>query len=84
MPLKIMMLVKLRNTIRRKFKIDILNDSNLNNNLIFFFEILYRTGEVIMEIEMPIPQVTDVAFGGPNLDILYVTTGNRDGKQPEG
>lgn len=27
-----------------------------------------------MEIPIPAKQVTSVAFGGPNLDILYVTT----------
>lgn len=32
----------------------------------------------------PAKQVTSMAFGGPNLDILYVTTAatNRDGEQP--
>lgn len=37
-----------------------------------------------MEINIPATQVTSVAFGGPNLDILYVTTANKDGKQPKG
>lgn len=37
-----------------------------------------------MEIEMPATQATSLAFGGPELDILFVTTGNKDGKQPEG
>lgn len=37
-----------------------------------------------MDIELPATQITSVAFGGPNLDILYVTTANKDGKQPEG
>lgn len=32
---------------------------------------------VIHEIPMPTPQVTSVAFGGPNLDILYVTTAGK-------
>lgn len=37
-----------------------------------------------MNIELPATQVTSLAFGGPDLDILYVTTANKDGKQPEG
>lgn len=37
-----------------------------------------------MEILLPATQITSLAFGGPNLDILYVTTANKDGKQPEG
>lgn len=32
---------------------------------------------------MPVNEISSVAFGGPNLDTLYVTTGNLDGKQPE-
>lgn len=31
-----------------------------------------------MEIEIPSPAVTSVAFGGANLDELYVTTGDRN------
>lgn len=33
---------------------------------------------------MPTSQITNCAFGGPNLDILYVTTAatERDSKQP--
>lgn len=37
-----------------------------------------------MEIKLPATQVSSLAFGGPNLDILFVTTANKDGKQPEG
>ncbi|XP_055307261.1 regucalcin-like, partial [Sitodiplosis mosellana] len=33
-----------------------------------------RTKKVVLEIEMPATQVTSLAFGGPKLDILYVTT----------
>lgn len=35
---------------------------------------------------MPTSQITNCAFGGPNLDILYVTTANKDGslKEPAG
>ncbi|EDW57403.2 regucalcin isoform X2 [Drosophila virilis] len=32
------------------------------------------TGKVLLEIKLPTKQITSVAFGGPNLDILYVTT----------
>lgn len=32
------------------------------------------TGKVLLEIAIPTKEVTSVAFGGPNLDILYVTT----------
>ncbi|XP_011177931.2 regucalcin [Zeugodacus cucurbitae] len=32
------------------------------------------TAEVLLEIKMPCKQITSAAFGGPNLDILYVTT----------
>lgn len=37
-----------------------------------------------MEIKLPATQITSLAFGGPYLNILYVTTANKDGKQPEG
>lgn len=51
---------------------------------LFLMKFYCRTKEVIEEIKFPVPQVTSVAFGGPKLDTLYVTTANRDGKQPEG
>lgn len=37
-----------------------------------------------MEIKMPCEQITSIAFGGPNLDILYVTAASheRGTKQP--
>ncbi|XP_058468163.1 regucalcin-like [Malaya genurostris] len=31
-------------------------------------------GKILMKIKIPAEQVTSVAFGGPNLDILFVTT----------
>lgn len=34
----------------------------------------FRTGQVELEIDIPAQQVTSASFGGPNLDILYVTT----------
>lgn len=33
-------------------------------------------GKILLEIPIPAPQVTSVAFGGPDLDILFVTTAN--------
>lgn len=35
-----------------------------------------------MEISMPATEVASLAFGGPQLDELFVTTSNKDGKQP--
>jgi len=44
-----------------------------------------KTGKIETEIKMPVKQITSVAFGGPNLDILYVTTANIFGEsQPAG
>lgn len=42
------------------------------------------TGKILLEIDIPAKQVTSVAFGGPNMDILYVTTAatTRDTEQP--
>lgn len=34
----------------------------------------YSTKQIEMEIQIPATQTTSVAFGGPNLDILYVTS----------
>ncbi|XP_030386451.1 regucalcin isoform X2 [Scaptodrosophila lebanonensis] len=33
-----------------------------------------RTGKVLLEIKFPTKQITSATFGGPDLDILYVTT----------
>ncbi|XP_074109355.1 regucalcin-like [Cotesia typhae] len=33
-----------------------------------------KTGRLLQSIKMPVTLVTSVAFGGPNKDILYVTT----------
>ncbi|XP_031628871.1 regucalcin-like [Contarinia nasturtii] len=33
-----------------------------------------KTGKILMEIPIPAKQVSSITFGGPNLDILYVTT----------
>lgn len=48
------------------------------------FKINPSTGAIELEIKIPAEQVTSVAFGGPNLDILYVTTAAKEfkSKQP--
>lgn len=48
------------------------------------YKINPKTRSIEMEIKMPCEQVTSAAFGGPNLDILYVTTASheRGTKQP--
>ncbi|XP_068159481.1 regucalcin isoform X1 [Drosophila tropicalis] len=38
------------------------------------FKVDPNTGKVLLEIKFPTKQITSSAFGGPNLDILYVTT----------
>lgn len=40
-------------------------------------------GKIEMEIKIPAEQVTSVAFGGPNLDILFVTTSKKEVKGPQ-
>lgn len=42
-------------------------------SLCVFFP-FFRTGKIVLEIDFPCKQITSAAFGGPNLDILYVTT----------
>ena len=37
-----------------------------------------ETGELIKRVEVPAHNVTACAFGGPNLDILYITTSSLD------
>ncbi|XP_011153702.1 regucalcin isoform X2 [Harpegnathos saltator] len=37
-----------------------------------------RTGELLCQIKIPAENVTSVTFGGPLLDILYVTTSGKD------
>ena len=36
------------------------------------------TGKLLARIEVPVPNVTSCAFGGPDLDILYITTAGGD------
>ena len=38
------------------------------------FRINPETGETVFEVIVPAPKVTSCAFGGPNLDELYITT----------
>ncbi|XP_058819338.1 regucalcin-like [Topomyia yanbarensis] len=40
-------------------------------------------GKIIQEIKIPAKQVTSVAFGGPNLDELYVTTAKKQVVDPQ-
>lgn len=37
-----------------------------------------KTGNVLLEIKFPCKQITSAAFGGPDLDILFVTTSSRN------
>ncbi|XP_055913028.1 regucalcin-like [Eupeodes corollae] len=41
------------------------------------FKIDPKNGEVLLKIKIPAKEVTSVAFGGPHLDILYVTTSDK-------
>lgn len=36
-----------------------------------------NSGEIVEEIEFPTSRITSAAFGGPNLDILFVTTASK-------
>jgi gluconolactonase len=47
------------------------------------FKINPATGAIELEINFPAEQVTSAAFGGPNLDILYVTTAAKEFKSPQ-
>jgi len=40
------------------------------------------TKKIVKEISMPTAQVTSLAFGGPNLDILYATTAGKPAPKP--
>lgn len=41
------------------------------------------TGKIDLEILIPAEQVTSAAWGGPNLDILFVTTSGKEFKGPQ-
>ena len=47
-----------------------------NGNAVLCFD--PKTGEVVDKIEVPAHNVTSCAFGGENLDILYITTASLD------
>ena len=40
-----------------------------------------ETGELIGKVEVPSPNVTSCAFGGPDLDVLYITTAGGDNQK---
>ncbi|KAF5301130.1 hypothetical protein FQR65_LT08960 [Abscondita terminalis] len=42
-----------------------------------------ETGQILQKITMPVQQVTSVAWGGPNLDILFATTSKHGLTPPE-
>jgi gluconolactonase len=44
------------------------------------FKIDPVSGKILLDIKLPAEQVTSAAFGGPNLDILYVTTAAKEFK----
>lgn len=48
------------------------------------FKINPASGAIELEIKIPAEQVTSVAFGGPNLETLFVTTAGKEfkSKQP--
>ncbi|XP_037818666.1 regucalcin isoform X1 [Lucilia sericata] len=46
------------------------------------YKINPSTGKILLEIKIPCLHVTSVAFGGPNLDILFVTTANEGDLPP--
>jgi sugar lactone lactonase YvrE len=40
-----------------------------------------ETGELLTRVEVPAPNVTSCAFGGPDLDVLYITTAGGDNEK---
>jgi gluconolactonase len=48
------------------------------------FKVNPKSNKIELEIKMPSEQITSCAFGGPNLDILYVTSASQERatKQP--
>jgi sugar lactone lactonase YvrE len=52
-----------------------------NGNAIAHFN--PKTGELIDKIKVPAHNVTSCAFGGKNLDILYITTSSLDMSEEE-
>jgi sugar lactone lactonase YvrE len=37
-----------------------------------------KNGKLLRKVDMPVKKITSVAFGGPDLDILYVTSANEN------
>lgn len=37
--------------------------------------LFYSCGEIVDKIKMPTPYISALAFGGPHLDKLFITTG---------
>ncbi len=52
-----------------------------NGNAVAHFDPI--TGELISKIEVPAHNITACAFGGPNLDTLYITTASIDMSEKE-
>uniref|UniRef100_A0A182QHN4 Regucalcin n=1 Tax=Anopheles farauti TaxID=69004 RepID=A0A182QHN4_9DIPT len=42
-----------------------------------------ETAKIVQEITLPVAQVTSVAFGGPNLDVLFVTSAAKELSVPQ-
>uniref|UniRef100_A0A182IYV2 Regucalcin n=1 Tax=Anopheles atroparvus TaxID=41427 RepID=A0A182IYV2_ANOAO len=42
-----------------------------------------ETAQVVQEIPLPVAQVTSVAFGGPDLDVLFATTAAKELSTPQ-
>ncbi|XP_062536350.1 regucalcin-like [Armigeres subalbatus] len=47
------------------------------------YKINPKKGKIELEIKFPCEQITSAAFGGPNLDILFVTTAAKEFKSPQ-
>lgn len=47
-----------------------------NGNAVFQFD--SKTGDLLSKVEVPAHNVTSCAFGGKNLDIIYITTASID------
>ncbi|WP_323788738.1 SMP-30/gluconolactonase/LRE family protein [Psychroserpens sp.] len=52
-----------------------------NGNAVLQFD--SKTGEILSKVEVPAHNVTSCAFGGDNLDVLYITTANIDMTEDE-
>src|SRR5699024_2690185 len=43
-----------------------------------------QTGELLVEIPMPVSNITSCCIGGPEKDFLYITTAKEDGEDLSG